>query len=286
MNGKLQMKALRVWHAWLAGGFLVAFLTGDEDTYAMHQFAGYAVLAAVVVRLVAGMVAPSGSPWRLPRPGLAALSRWWRDGRGRNPLFAWLAAAVLMAAALAAATGALADPWPAWEHMHEGLSEAALWPVFAHVAFILYVFAGRRLLQRLAGTAVVAVMAIGLVPPAEANDARRALLDAYARQARSTDAGFTGFSAARGEALFRTRWAGGDERTPSCTACHTEDPRQPGRNAKTGRGIDPVAVSVAPKRFTDAEEVEKQFRNDCKSVLGRACTVQEKGDYITFMESR
>lgn len=286
MDGKIQMKALRLWHAWLAGGFVVAFLTGDEDTYAMHLFSGYAVLAAVAVRLIAGLMAPAGSPWRLPRPSLSALRRWWRDGLGRNPLFAWLGAAVLAAAGLAAVTGALADPWQGWEHLHEGLSEAALWPVFAHIAFVLYVFAGRRLLQRLAGGVAVALVVIGLAPPAEASDARRALLGGYARQARSDDAAFAGFSASRGETLFRTRWAGGDERTPSCSACHTDDPRQPGRNAKTGRGIDPVAVSVNPKRFTDAEEVEKQFRNDCKSVLGRACTAREKGDYITFMESR
>ena len=87
----------------------------------------------------------------------------------------------------------------------------------------------------------------------------------------------------RREALFRTEWAGGDPRTPSCTACHTADPKNPGRNAKTGRPIDPVAVSVNPDRFTDSADVEKQFGRDCKSVLGRACTAVEKGDYITFM---
>jgi len=96
-------------------------------------------------------------------------------------------------------------------------------------------------------------------------------------------AAFVGFSAERGEKLFRAPWAGGDSRTPSCTACHTENPRAPGRNAKTGRPIDPVAVSVTPKRFTDRDEVEKQFGRDCKSVLGRACTAREKGDYIAFM---
>ena len=69
----------------------------------------------------------------------------------------------------------------------------------------------------------------------------------------------------------------------SCTSCHTDNPKNAGRNAKTGRPIDPVAVSVNPSRFTDAGDVEKQFTRDCKSVLGRACTPLEKGDYITFM---
>lgn len=113
--------------------------------------------------------------------------------------------------------------------------------------------------------------------------AREAIIAEYAGQARASVPGFTAFSAARGEELFRTKWAGGDPRTPSCTACHTDNPKNSGRNAKTGRPIDPVAVSANPRRFTDAGEVEKQFTRDCKSVLGRPCTPLEKGDYITFM---
>ncbi|MFO1188380.1 MAG: DUF1924 domain-containing protein [Alphaproteobacteria bacterium] len=127
--------------------------------------------------------------------------------------------------------------------------------------------------------------AIALSPVvATAADARRdAILADYAAKARAADPGFTAFSAQRGETLFRTTWTGGDARTSSCTACHTDDPRRPGRNAKTGRAIDPVAVSVNPIRFTDKAEVEKQFTRDCKSVLGRECTPTEKGDYVTFM---
>lgn len=90
-------------------------------------------------------------------------------------------------------------------------------------------------------------------------------------------------SAQRGEALFRTAFGSGDARTPSCTSCHTADPRQPGRNAKTGRPMDPLAASVNPSRFTDADEVEKHFLRDCKSVLGRQCSAQEKADFMTFM---
>lgn len=115
------------------------------------------------------------------------------------------------------------------------------------------------------------------------NPDRDAIVAGYAKQARAADPAFTAFSAARGEQLFRTKWSGGDERTPSCTACHTENPKNPGQNAKTGRPIDPVAVSVNSSRFTDAGDVEKQFTRDCKSVLGRPCTPLEKGDYITFM---
>lgn len=116
-----------------------------------------------------------------------------------------------------------------------------------------------------------------------ADPARDAILSDYAAQARKADPGFAGFSAARGETLFRGSWTGGDARTPSCMSCHTADPRQPGRNAKTGRPIAPAAVSVEPKRYTDPAQVAKHFERDCKSVMGRACTPLESGDFITFM---
>lgn len=125
---------------------------------------------------------------------------------------------------------------------------------------------------------------LALPPAAQAGDpARDAILSDYAARARTADPAFTGFSAARGESLFRDSWSGGDARTPSCMSCHTADPRQPGRNAKTGRPIAPAAVSVEPKRYTDPAQVAKHFERDCRSVMGRACTPLEGGDFITFM---
>lgn len=128
----------------------------------------------------------------------------------------------------------------------------------------------------------VAAALLAAAVPALAADysaARQAILKTY----QAEIPGFTGFEAGRGEALYRAVVAGSDPRITGCTSCHTANPRQPGQNAKTGRGIDPVAVSVSPDRFTDAEKVEKQFSRDCKTVLNRACTPQEKGDYITFL---
>lgn len=141
---KLQFTLLRAWHAWLSGGFVVAWITADEDTYAMHQFAGYAVLAAIAVRLLVALIAPKGSPWRLPRPRLNLLS-----AKGRNPLLAWFAAALLAGVGLAALTGALADAVPWMEDPHEAASELSLWVIFAHVGFVLYLFGGKRLLNSL-----------------------------------------------------------------------------------------------------------------------------------------
>lgn len=146
---RLAMPAMRAWHAVIAGGFLVAWLTGDSDEfYIMHQVAGYTVLGAVVLRLVVGMVATK-VPWRLPRPSLASAKAWLATRRGRNPLFAWLAVALLAIVGAAAATG-MAAHWLTWvEDLHEGLSEASLWVVFAHIAFILVMFGGRKTLATL-----------------------------------------------------------------------------------------------------------------------------------------
>lgn len=258
----LRRKWLRPWHAVLAGGFLIAWATGDEDTYSMHVFAGYVVLAAIVARLVAAL---AGRSLRLPGKG-------W---------FGRLAAAVLAGVGLAAVSGALADAVLWLEDPHEALSHLALWLVLGHLALVVWTHLGRRWLA----TASAVLMLIPALA-AHAAEPRAALLDRVAAEARATDPAFAGFSAARGEALYLTRWAGGDERTPSCATCHGADPRQPGRNAKTGRPIGPVAVSADPRRFTDPDEVGKHFARDCKSVLGRACTALERGDYITFMAGR
>jgi cytochrome b len=122
---RLQFLLLKAWHAWLAGGFLVAWLTADEDTYAMHQFAGYAVLAAIVVRIAAGLLAGSNGPLRLPRPSGRAL-------RG------WLAAALLTAVGIVAFSGAIADATGWLEKPHEAIAESSLWLILGHIAYVAW----------------------------------------------------------------------------------------------------------------------------------------------------
>ena len=104
-------------------------------------------------------------------------------------------------------------------------------------------------------------------------------LDAITAAARN-DKSFTGFSAARGESLFRTK--GTDW---SCSSCHTTDPRNPGRHAVTGKTIQPMAPVSNPKRLTDPAKVEKWFKRNCMDVFDRECTAQEKGDVITWLRS-
>ena len=47
-----------------------------------------------------------------------------------------------------------------------------------------------------------------------------------------------------------------------------------------------MAVSSNPGRFTDPVQVEKRFDRDCPNVLGRACTAEEKGDFITYLKEQ
>lgn len=140
-----EMAVLLLFHATLSGAFLVAYLTGDEDTYRMHVFSGYAVLAALSVRLLAGIAAGGDSPLRFPRPSVDALRRWVvrliagdpQARTGRSPLLAWMAAALLVGVGATALSGAAADFVTRVEDLHEALGEAALWLVLAHIALVL-----------------------------------------------------------------------------------------------------------------------------------------------------
>lgn len=267
MTAKTQQRLVRLWHAVLVGGFTVAYLTGDEDTYSMHLFTGWLVVGLVALRICL--------PLPLTRPN-------------RPRFFNWSIVAVFAMAGAAALSGVGADMLPWLEDPHEGLAEASLWVALAHVAAALVVFKGRRWLARLKTPAVVGGLMLALVASQAAlaaDAARDAILAVYAQQAQSENPAFAGFSAQRGEALYRSKNTANPD-AASCAACHTEDPARAGRHVKTGRVIEPVAVSANPKRFTDAEKVEERFIRDCKSILGRACSATEKGDYVTFMASR
>lgn len=109
---------------------------------------------------------------------------------------------------------------------------------------------------------------------------REDLLAQYAAAAESN-----GFSATRGQILHTRNFAGGKSDTPACTACHGKDTRGAGRTP-AGKVIEAVAVSVAPTRYTDPAKVEKWFKRNCMDVLGRECTPQEKGDWLTYVISQ
>jgi|GEM_PF-366343 len=136
-----------------------------------------------------------------------------------------------------------------------------------------------------AGAGAAAAAEAGGGAGGEGGPARNAILAMLAAQALAADPAFSGFSAERGGALFAGRFSGGSPELPSCTTCHSPDPRQFGQT-RAGKEIEPMAVAVTPARFTDTEKVEKWFGRNCQGVLGRSCTPTEKGDFITFMIHR
>jgi cytochrome b len=147
------MAFLFAFHGALSGAFLVSYLSGDEDTYGMHVFSGYALLAAIGFRVLVGLVAPLGSPLRLPRPSLRRSGdylRRWIGGdatarRERSPLYAWMAAALLVGVGVAGLSGVAADFRSRLDDLHEALANASLFIVIVHVAIVLTVHGLKRL---------------------------------------------------------------------------------------------------------------------------------------------
>jgi len=107
----------------------------------------------------------------------------------------------------------------------------------------------------------------------------------YAAAAKAADPAFAGFAAERGRTLHSQRFAQGKPDTPACTTCHGPDPRASGKTP-TGKVIEPMALSATSGRYADPAKVEKWFKRNCNEVLGRACSPQEKGDWLSFMRGQ
>jgi len=105
------------------------------------------------------------------------------------------------------------------------------------------------------------------------------VLAALQSEATKSTPNFQGFSAARGETFFKVKH--GNEW--SCTSCHTENPAATGKHAKTEKPIEPMAPSANAERFTNPKKIEKWFKRNCNDVLDRVCTVQEKGDVLSYL---
>lgn len=120
-----------------------------------------------------------------------------------------------------------------------------------------------------------------LLPLAAHADAVSGLLAKYEQE------GAQNFSAVAGETLWRQRFLDAESgRERGCIDCHSDDLRQTGKHARTGKLIEPMAPSVNPERFTDPAKIEKWFLRNCKWALGRTCTSQEKGDLLTFLKDQ
>lgn len=100
-----------------------------------------------------------------------------------------------------------------------------------------------------------------------------------AAEARAANPAFRDFSAKRGESFYRSQH-GGDW---SCASCHTDNPMAVGKHAVTHKIIQPLAPAANAERFTNPEKIEKWFKRNCNDVLKRACTPQEKGDFLAYL---
>jgi len=98
------------------------------------------------------------------------------------------------------------------------------------------------------------------------------------------------FDAERGKAFWESKHPSPPDAQEgpamrSCQTCHGVDLTRPGEHVRTGKVIEPMAPSVNPERFSEAKKMRKWFRRNCKWVLGRECTPQEKGDVLVYLKS-
>ena len=129
--------------------------------------------------------------------------------------------------------------------------------------------------------AVAAALLAIHASPALADNVVDALLKQYEKQ------GATAFNAAAAQSMWTRDFV--DAKTSDkrrCSTCHTEDLRRPGKQAVTGKVIEPLAPSANPKRLTDPEHIEKWFSRNCKWTMGRECTPQEKGDFLAMIRTK
>ncbi len=98
--------------------------------------------------------------------------------------------------------------------------------------------------------------------------------------------GATEFSPVRGEKLWKKDFVDvKSDKVRNCSTCHTANLTTSGKHARTKKVIKPMAPSVNPTRYRKKKKIEKWFLRNCKWTFGRECTVQEKGDFLSYLKS-
>lgn len=143
----------------------------------------------------------------------------------------------------------------------------------AHQSKVIIMGILKRLLIATAGLFIVS-NALAVTPVEE-------MLQKFRQQGPSS------FSAASGKAFWNQKhYPSGSNQPRSCSTCHTNNVRQFGKHAKTGKEIKPLAPSVMSKRLTNPKKMRKWFRRNCSWVLGRECTAQEKGNVLMYLSNQ
>ena len=126
---------------------------------------------------------------------------------------------------------------------------------------------------------ILLCMTMPVLPAQASESAIEQLQDGY------RVAGATEFSAARGKSMWsRSFMQEKLGKQVKCASCHTTNLSQAGSHLRTGKIIEPMAVSANALRFNDPEKIEKWFLRNCKWTLGRECSVQEKGDFLSYFQ--
>lgn len=111
------------------------------------------------------------------------------------------------------------------------------------------------------------------------------IMSGYASQAKQENPALKEFSASRGELFYHATRTHSSGTKISCNTCHSHNPKGVGVHATTRKEIQPLAPIANKERFSDPAKVEKWFKRNCQDVLERACTAQEKGDFIAYLIS-
>lgn len=122
----------------------------------------------------------------------------------------------------------------------------------------------------------VALVMLGAAGPARALTANELLADFTAKAGGQA-------SAERGQKFFTTNF--GRTLGFSCASCHGSDPTASAKDQITEKSVAPLAPAVNAKRFTDRAKVDHMFRINCKDVVGRECSAQEKADVLAWLVS-
>ncbi len=124
---------------------------------------------------------------------------------------------------------------------------------------------------------IMVLSTLSISTPVLASPASDALM------AELTAAGASQPDVAKGKAAWAFENRGDDGELSSCSSCHTTNLTQTGKHRKTHKTIEPMSPRVNAERFTDKKKMEKWFKRNCKDVMARECTAQEKANFLAFL---
>ena len=108
-------------------------------------------------------------------------------------------------------------------------------------------------------------------------------MNELSKTAKTENSSFSGFDVARGKEIFTSTHTGKQGKPMACTSCHTQNLANPGKNALTGKVIDPLSPRANPQRLTSVKEVNKWLKRNFMDVYAREGSAQEKGDVLTYI---